>query len=266
MKILKTMICAAVLVAGLTTVSCNKKAPGKSFQEQVENSYRLIEEKDYDGIRQSLSSLYETYIAENDPLDSISRELRILRKQDQGIRLIYMDATSRYSRDDSRLAAVRSVMDSIDRENEKRAILIIQKYGWLTREDVGEDAAEALFLIVQHCADTKLQQDCLPKLKAAVEKDPSIAWQYAFLVDRTAMNLGKEQTYGTQKIIVDGIPYPAPIKDVDQLDARRAEMGLDAIWEELNDEYGSDWSLTKYKENIERINEVYRNYLQKRIN
>ena len=185
-----------------------------------------------------------------------------MRKQDQGIRLLYMDATKRFSEDKPKVALVRSAMDSIDWANERRAVAIIQEYGWLTREDVGEDAAEALFLIVQHCADTKLQQACLPKLKAAVEEDPSIAWQYAFLVDRTAMNLGKEQTYGTQKIVVDGMPYPVPIEDVDGLDTRRSEMGLETLWDELNDEYGSDWSLTKYKERVGKIEEVYHNYLQ----
>jgi hypothetical protein len=76
------------------------------------------------------------------------------------------------------------------------------------------------------------------------------------------MNLGKKQTYGTQKIVVDGMPYPVPIENVDGLDTRRSEMGLETLWDELNDEYGSDWSLTKYKERVGKIEEVYHNYLQ----
>ena len=251
-----------LILVGTVLVSCNEHKPAPSFQDLIENSYRLLDAGNEVEFRNSLSSVYDVYLAENDPLDSLSRELREMRKQDQGIRLLYMDVTKRFSEDKPKVALVRSAMDSIDRANERRAVAIIQEYGWLTREDVGEDAAEALFLIVQHCADTKLQQACLPKLKAAVEEDPSIAWQYAFLVDRTAMNLGKEQTYGTQKIVVDGMPYPVPIEDVDGLDTRRSEMGLETLWDELNDEYGSDWSLTKYKERVGKIEEVYHNYLQ----
>ena len=245
--------------------ACGARRIPQAFDEAVDVCYRTLGTGSAQDIEKALSAVYDMYMAENDPLDSLARELRELRKQDQGIRLLYLDAKQRFSGDSIRQAKVRETMNCIDRANEKKAVDIIEKYGWLTKDDVGVEAAEALFLIVQHCADTELQTRCLPRLKAAVEEEASVTWQYAFLVDRTVMNQGKSQTYGTQKIIVEGMSYPVPINDVDMVDARRAEMGLGSIWEELNDEYDSDWSLANCKDNIGKIEEVYRNYLNNRM-
>lgn len=49
----------------------------------------------------------------------------------------------------------------------------------------------------------------------------------AYLTDRVAMNEGRPQIYGTQiSDVKDGEGVPWPIADPQQLDARRASVGL----------------------------------------
>lgn len=84
------------------------------------------------------------------------------------------------------------------------------------------------------------------------------------MVDRFAMNSGREQTYGTQKIIKKGFPYPIPLLFPEKVDSLRKEMELGSLWEELNDEYGGDWSLEKYQLKKDELKEVFQNYIRQR--
>ena len=153
-----------------------------------------------------------------------------------------------------------------DKENTLRAKNIVEQYGWLSKEDVGDDAEEGLFLIVQHSVDSAFQSRCLEKLRQAVKDDESLKWQYAFLVDRFAMNNGERQVYGTQKIEIDGVPYPVPLKNPRRVDSLRKKMGMESLWKELQEDYGGKWNLKKYLESESKSEEVYSNWLKKNRN
>ena len=53
----------------------------------------------------------------------------------------------------------------------------------------------------------------------------------AYLTDRVAVNEGRPQRYGTQFTLVDGKMVPQPIENLDELDERRADMGLQSMAE-----------------------------------
>lgn len=93
-----------------------------------------------------------------------------------------------------------------DRLNE-----IMDEVGWPTAELVGEEAARAAWLIAQH-ADRQLdvQRRALRLLEAAVAEGRAGTRQPAFLKDRTLVNEGREQIYGTQiaGMREDGSPVP----------------------------------------------------------
>ena len=121
-------------------------------------------------------------------------------------------------------------VNKIDTQNKKRMMEIIAQYGWPGQTLVGKDGANAAWLLVQHAdMDRPFQQKCLDLMKAMpageVEKK-----QIAYLTDRVLVGQKKKQVYGTQ---LDGKFEPQPIEDPDNVDKRRAEMGLGTMAEYL---------------------------------
>ena len=140
---------------------------------------------------------------------------------------------------DERNAAAER-MTQVDRDNTAWLEAMVVDYGWPTADAVGDDAAQAAFLIVQH-ADHRpdFQAAMLPKLEHAARAGEIPAKQVAYLTDRVRVAQQRPQLYGTQyhvrknasgAAIADAqgrVQYLLPIvEDVATLDARRAAMGL----------------------------------------
>ncbi|MGA5823792.1 DUF6624 domain-containing protein [Kitasatospora sp. NPDC094028] len=105
---------------------------------------------------------------------------------------------------------------------------IMDAHGWPTAELVGEEAARAAWLIAQH-ADRQLdvQRRALRLMEQAVADGAASPRDLAFLRDRTLVNEGREQIYGTQIAGVgDGSPIPWPCEEPEHMDERRAEVGI----------------------------------------
>lgn len=62
---------------------------------------------------------------------------------------------------------------------------IINKYGWLSKEIVGEQANKTLFLVVQHGSKSD-RKYFLPLMRLAVKNNAASAKDLAFLEDRVA--------------------------------------------------------------------------------
>ncbi|WP_306323901.1 MULTISPECIES: DUF6624 domain-containing protein [unclassified Streptomyces] len=106
---------------------------------------------------------------------------------------------------------------------------IMDAHGWPTADLVGEEAARAAWLIAQH-ADRQLdvQRRALGLLAEAVAAGSATPRELAFLRDRTLVNEGREQIYGTQIAGVrDGAPIPWPCAEPDRMDELRAEVGIE---------------------------------------
>ncbi|MFD7300537.1 DUF6624 domain-containing protein [Streptomyces pharetrae] len=107
---------------------------------------------------------------------------------------------------------------------------IMDEVGWPTAELVGEEAARAAWLVAQH-ADRQLdvQRRALRLLEAAVAEGRAGARELAFLKDRTLVNEGREQIYGTQIAGVreDGSPVPWPCAEPERVDELRAGVGIE---------------------------------------
>ncbi|MEV7119619.1 DUF6624 domain-containing protein [Kitasatospora griseola] len=122
-----------------------------------------------------------------------------------------------------RLAWRRLTAQHADRLSE-----IMDVHGWPTAELVGEDAARAAWLIAQH-ADRQLdvQRRALGLMEQAVADGTASPRDLAFLRDRTLVNEGREQVYGTQIAgMKDGSPIPWPCEESERMDERRAEAGI----------------------------------------
>lgn len=113
--------------------------------------------------------------------------------------------------------------------NGDRLAQIMDEHGWPTAELVGREAARRAWLVAQH-ADRQLhlQRRALALMTEAVHAGKGDTTQLAMLHDRLLVNEGRPQIYGTQIAgVVNGTPVPWPCEHPEQMDQRRAEVGLD---------------------------------------
>ena len=127
--------------------------------------------------------------------------------------------------------AMRAVHD----RHAGRLAEILADHGWPGASRVGEDGAEAAWLVVQHAiAQPGFQRQVLVALCAAARLGDVPAWQPAMLEDRIRTMEGRPQRYGTQFDWDEtGQLSPLPIEDRPDVDARRQSVGLSPIEEEI---------------------------------
>lgn len=119
----------------------------------------------------------------------------------------------------------------LDQKTRARLRKIVDKYGWPGKSLVGIDGAEAAFFLVQQAQkDLPLQKQCLKLMKEAPKGEVQPV-QLAQLTDSVLVADKKKQIYGTALQAKNGVLKPYPIEDEDNLDKRRAEMGLPPLGE-----------------------------------
>ncbi|MCX4659127.1 DUF6624 domain-containing protein [Streptomyces uncialis] len=113
---------------------------------------------------------------------------------------------------------------------------IVADHGWPTRALVGEGAAWAAWEIALHSDPMPdFQRAALRLLAPAVEQGEATVQQWAHLHDRCEATADGRQTFGTQYRIGPHGPAPVPVKNPDELDQRRAAVGLRPHREALAD-------------------------------
>lgn len=121
----------------------------------------------------------------------------------------------------------------IDRENKTWLLEKVSEHGWLGATLVGEVGAHHAWLLVQHAdQDLPFQKKCLT-LMTAMPRGEVAPVDIAYLTDRVLSAEGKPQRYGTQCQIVEGKAVVKKVEDPENLDARRADLGLNPIDEYL---------------------------------
>ena len=236
----KMLLCMGVALA--TTISIGH---AQTLQSLKDSCYHYLAIQD-------ITSFDATYIQLPDALEkemnpevySLVKELKQMRNEDQGIRLLLIDASKRYGDRDKRTVEIRRMMKRIDSKNALRVQQIIDLYGWLGSDELGEDA------------------NYLPILKKAMEEGNADGWQYAFLTDRIKMNRGEKQVYGTQTLRMNGKQFPVPIENPDKVDTLRKEIGLEPMKEYMEDT-GFDWSLENYRKELPEMEKSYRLWFEK---
>ncbi|MFB7763502.1 DUF6624 domain-containing protein [Streptomyces xiamenensis] len=156
----------------------------------------------------------------------IAEELRARADADQEVR-------SRLPEQGPWPPEITKEMRAIDTDNTAALRRIVDAHGWPGHALVGEDGAQAAYLIAQHSPDPAFQRRARDLLAQAVESGDARPSQLAYLTDRCLVAQGEMQLYGTQFYDPhDGAGWrPRPIADVAGLDARRAAVGL-GPWEQ----------------------------------
>ena len=109
-----------------------------------------------------------------------------------------------------------------------RTAELVAEHGWPGRSLVGDDGANAAWLLIQHADhDVELQERCLEQLREAVADDEASPQNLAYLTDRVCVNRSRNQIYGTQLHGRGDDFGPHPIEAPERLDERRASVGLE---------------------------------------
>ena len=181
---------------------------------------------------------------------SLRSELLKMQKDDQKYRgevskIMEMSLTA--DEKQKRVSALMEKQERLDNRNRKRLVQIIDKFGWPGRSLVGKEASLTAFLIIQH-ADLEDQKKYFPMLKEAVRRGEARPDYAALLEDRILMREGKQQIYGSQLNFnqVTNQQELWPIEDEENVDARRASVGLEPLAEYVK-RFGLEYKPLKKK-------------------
>jgi hypothetical protein len=142
------------------------------------------------------------------------------------------------------------LQSGIDSSNLIMVEKIIKDYGYPGKSLVGVPSNEAAFYVIQH---SRVIDKYLLFVKQAAEKNELPFRLYAMMLDRSLMNQGKEQVYGTQAMgfqVEDAKTRKKemrmiiwPIQDAAFVNQRRKEAGFDQTVEENAKRLGVEYKV-----------------------
>ena len=161
----------------------------------------------------------------------MQRDLIKMFVADQAVRgNVLTRLIEKYSLDSTAIPSLDKPATQVDLENQEALKALIDEYGFPTAEQVGREAMQGVFFIIQHAdANPNSQAAQLPQIEAAVKRGDLDGQRYAYLYDRIQRNKGEPQRYGTQFSKADPISGTfelAKVEDPDNLDRRRRKVGL----------------------------------------
>ncbi len=179
-----------------------------------------------------------------------------IHEEDQKYRREVMEISNKYGWDSPETKAKLKIMGEKDSVNLIKIKAILDEYGWLGPEVVGFNGNRTLFLVIQH-ADLATQENYLPMMREAVKKGKAVPAQLALLEDRVALGQGKKQIYGSQigRDPETELYYVSPLEDPDNVDKRRAEVGLGPLTDYVA-QWDIIWDVGQYKKDLPRLEEI----------
>lgn len=191
-------------------------------------------------------------IAEKDFDKPLVAVLDKIYKEDQSSRRQIGEIEEKYGWDSKEMKAHWEIIGEKDSINLIKIEKIIDKRGWLGADIIGRQGNNTLFLVIQH-SDLETQIKYLPMMREAVQKGNARSSSLALLEDRVALRQGKRQIYGSQiHNDTNGEQFVAPLIDPENVDKRRAEVGLGPLADYVG-RWDLTWDIEKHKERVAKI-------------
>jgi hypothetical protein len=160
--------------------------------------------------------------------DAIRSELLRMAEDDRALR-------AKLARDGSLFRGYHPAMRALHDRNAERLGVVLEHHGWPGRSQVGEPAAHAAWLVLQHAiGHPPLMRRGLALLREASARGDAAALEVAMLEDRIRTFEGRPQRYATQfDWDEQGELSPHAIEDAGHVDERRRALGLAPLAEDL---------------------------------
>ena len=160
----------------------------------------------------------------------LKRKLDTIYINDQICRNKLNEALIRNESNTPAFKLLQKTVDSIDKINLKTVTELLDEYGWISKDSIGDSASTALFLVIQH-SDTFYQSKYINLLKGKANMNQAKPMHYAMLYDRLQMNRGLPQKYGTQ-VSFNEVTKKYELWKVESLhniDIERKKMGMGSL-------------------------------------
>ncbi len=179
--------------------------------------------------------------------------LDTIYQEDQKYRVESDEIEKKYGWDSPQMKDIMKIIIQKDSINRLKVMKILDERGWLGADVIGRQGNSTLFLVIQH-SDLEVQKKYLPMMREAVTKNKASSSSLALLEDRVALRQGKKQIYGSQigRKPNGGEYYVSPLEDPDNVDKRRAEVGLGTL-ESYVSYWNIKWDVEAYKKMLPEI-------------
>jgi len=179
--------------------------------------------------------------------------LDTIYQEDQGLRREITEVEAQYGRNSDEMKAHWKTIAEKDSINLIKIQKILDERGWLSPEIIGGKGNMTLFLVIQH-SPIEIQEKYLPMMREAAKKNNARPSSLALLEDRVALRTGKRQIYGSQiaRDSETGEFYVSPIENPEEVNKRRAEVGLGTI-EDYISNWNITWNVEKHKTRAEQL-------------
>ena len=186
-----------------------------------------------------LIAFINSTFAQDTTYSSVTQQLLKIDELDQRYRNQIDLIQTKYGRESKELQTLYHNMDLADATNLIQVESILKKYGWLGADKIGSQANLTLFFVIQH-SGLSTQEKYLPIIRDAVKNGNANSKDLALLEDRVAVFKGNMQNYGSQLFWSKATKkyFILPLADPDNVDKRRASVGLQPI-----SEYVSNWNI-----------------------
>ncbi|UZU00005.1 hypothetical protein ODZ84_10740 [Chryseobacterium fluminis] len=186
----------------------------------------------------------------------LKTELLAILDEDQKYRTQMYETQKKFGQDSKEMQELWKITNQKDSVNLLKVRKILDEKGWVGKDKVGAQANSALFLVIQH-SDLETQKKYLPMMKEAVTKGNASPGSLALLIDRIEIREGRKQIYGSQ---IGTNPntqtqYILPLIDPDNVDKRRAEVGLGPISDYIKN-WNLVWDVEKYKSELPELEKL----------
>lgn len=186
----------------------------------------------------------------------LQAELLAIHEEDQKYRVQMNETQKKFGPNSKEMNDLWRITNQKDSINLLKVKKILDEKGWVGKDKVGAQANSALFLVIQH-SDLETQKKYLPMMKDAVTKGNASPGSLALLIDRIEIREGRKQIYGSQIGIIqsNNTFYVSPLIDPDNVDKRRAEVGLGPISDYLKN-WDLVWDVEKYKKELPELEKL----------
>ncbi|MCD0468157.1 DUF6624 domain-containing protein [Flavobacterium sp. JAS] len=185
----------------------------------------------------------------------LQKELLAIYADDQGIRGDFMKVYKEKGSGSKEVDSLGKIMMYKDSLNLIKVSKILDERGWLGKDVIGSQANQTLFLVIQH-SDLKTQQKYMPMMKEAVKKGNAKASSLALMEDRVSLRESHKQIYGSQISMIPGVKaFVLPLDDPDNVDKRRAEVGLGPIADYVK-KWNIVWDVEAYKKELPELERI----------
>ena len=182
-------------------------------------------------------------------MPELAKTLEEVLTQDQSGRSKIDPIRAQFGPNSAEMTSLWELIQMQDSINRGIVTGVLEKYGWLGKKEVGWTGSKAIFLVVQH-APLFVQEKYLPMMREAVKAGNALGSDLALLEDRVLTRNGKKQIYGSQvtRDTTTNEVHFCPIEDVDNVDHRRALVGLGPLSEYAN-HFGIIWNAEAIEKN-----------------